>query len=332
MKTAGTDTGIFADRFKKSYLRSLSDYRFFYDDIAELGNPAEAEHVFYFVPGINGTPGQMRFMLPSLTRVFGPRVYLKALHLPEFSARVPIWEKYTVANVDKKLARLREDLGELLSRHDRFAVLCSSNGFYDFLAAASAFPAGRLEAQITLAWGACAPDQFEPTPWEKVFYPLNGFTTADGHRWFAYPNSNLFTVFNPETSTSFAWADIAPRRIHKVDLESRFRCGGLQWDYISSSQLGEACRHVVAQIERPWSARSEALVAANDGFWQGTPQPEIERRIRRYLPDANCVFENESHLWVVTPRHLTPLLERVQSLCLVLTNKKAEIELAARAG
>ena len=110
MKSSLGKTGTFALQFREKYLRSLHDLRFFYDDVAEIGNAETAEHAFYFVPGINGTPGQMRFLLPSLIRVYGNNVYLKSLHLPEFSARVATWEKYTVENINRKLARLREDL------------------------------------------------------------------------------------------------------------------------------------------------------------------------------------------------------------------------------
>lgn len=304
--------GVFARRFRREYLRSLRDHRFFYDDVAEIGNATEARHAFYFVPGINGTPGQMRFLMPAIARVFGSRIYMKALHLPEFSAHVPTWEKYTTANVDRKLAQLRADLADMLARFDRFAVLCSSNGLYDFLAAADAFPAAVLESRIELAWGACAPDRIEPSsPWEKIFSPLNGFV-HEGHRWFAYPNHNAFTVLNPETSTTFAWADSSPRALHKVDLESRFRCGGLQWDYVSPSQLSAAVQHVVAQIRRPWRAPSEAVVAANDGYWQGASRPDVEATVRRYLPRVHCEFKPNSHLWVVNPSNITELFTRMR--------------------
>jgi hypothetical protein len=48
--TPAPSSGRFAGAFRESYLRSLDDYRFFYDDLAEIGNPAEADHAFYFVP------------------------------------------------------------------------------------------------------------------------------------------------------------------------------------------------------------------------------------------------------------------------------------------
>ncbi len=310
MNTPPTRSGRFARAFRECYLRSLHDYRFFYDDLAEIGNPAEAEHVFYFVPGVNGTPGQMRFMLPSLMRVFGHRVYLKALHLPEFSARHPVWEKYSVANADRKLARLRDDLRDLLARFERVTVLCSSNGFYDFAAAAGELCAALRPGRLHLLWGACAPDRFTPTVWERVFYPLNGFT-HDGHRWFAYPNHNLLQALNPETSTSFRWRDgVNRRQFLKMDLESRFRCAGLDWCYVSPSQLGAVVRHVVGRIGGPLHVPADALIAAQDGYWQGRPPADVEALVRSYLPGCHLDFQPVSHLWVVTPTYVTALFER----------------------
>lgn len=302
--------GVFARAFRERYLRSLQDYRFFYDDVTEIGNPARADYVFYFVPGINGTPGQMRFLMPSLTRTYGSRIHLKALHLPEFSARRATWEKYTVANVERKLARLRADLHDLLARHERVTVLASSNGFYDFAAAAGALPEDVLRDRIHLLWGACAPDHFDPTPWERVFYPLNGFR-HEGHRWFAYPNHNAFRFLNPETSNTHRWRDGSQaRRFVKADLESRFHLAGLEWDYVSTSQIGALVRHVVSQIRAPLACPADTLIAAHDGYWQGKPRAEVERTIRRYLPHAHLDFRPASHLWVVTPSHVTDLFVR----------------------
>ena len=107
MKSSLGKTGAFALQFREKYLHSLHDLRFFYDDVAEIGNAETAEHAFYFVPGLNGTPGQMRFLLPSLIRVYGNNVYLKSLHLPEFSARVATWEKYTLENISQTRAVTR---------------------------------------------------------------------------------------------------------------------------------------------------------------------------------------------------------------------------------
>jgi hypothetical protein len=210
--------------------------------------------------------------------------------------------------VERKIAQLRVDL---LDRYERFAVLCSSNGFYDFAAAAQDFDAAEIESRVPLVWGACAPDSFGPSVWEKFFYPLNGFEHA-GHRWWAYPNHNILTAFNPETSESFAWSDGVTRRLQKIDLESRFRVSGIHWDYISPSHLGEAAQVAVARIRRPWRAPAAALVAEHDGYWQGTPRDEIERRLRRYLPQVHCDFRPASHLWVVNPTNVTALLERLR--------------------
>jgi len=310
MKTSFSPSGRYARTFRERYLQSLHDCRFFYDDIAEIGNPDEADHAFYFVPGMNGTPGQMRFMLPSLTRVFGSRVYLKALHLPEFSARVPMWEKYSMANVDRKLARLRRDLCGLLERFEQVTVLCSSNGFYDFAAAAGELCATVRPGRLHLLWGACAPDRFGPTRWEKMFYPLNGFM-HEGYRWFAYPNHNLLQLFNPETSCSFRWQEGTNRRdFVKADLESRFVCAGLQWCYTSPTQLSAAVRHVVGQIPGPLHLPADTLIASNDGYWQGRSRAEVEHLVRSYLPGCHLDFRPASHLWVVTPTYATALFER----------------------
>ncbi|MBM3851646.1 MAG: hypothetical protein FJ399_00660 [Verrucomicrobia bacterium] len=304
--------GLLARAFRARYLRSLDSYRFFYDDLAALGDPHDAEHVFYFVPGLNGTPGQIRFILPSLTHVFGSHIFVKALHLPEFSARRPTWEKYTLANLDRKLARLRADLLALLARHERVTVITSSNGFYDFAAAAGSLPLEDLQERLHLVWGACAPDHFEPTPWERVFYPLNGFSHK-GHRWFAYPNHNALRPFNPETSHTHFWRHGDQYRLfRKSDLESRFRFGGIEWDFVSPSQLGAAIRHVVRQIRGPLPLAAHALVATHDGYWQGKSPEVVERTIRKYLPDASILFRPASHLWVVTPTYVTELLRRVK--------------------
>ncbi len=312
MNSSRSRTGRFTEAFRERYLRSLDDYRFFYDDVNSIGDPDHADHIFYVVPGINGTPGQMRFVLPSLTRVFGSRIYLKALHLPEFSALRPTWEKYTLTNVDRKLAQLRADLAGLLARHERVTVIASSNGFYDFAAAAGSFPADVLRERVHLLWGACAPDHFEPTPWERVFYPLSGFE-HHGHRWFACPNHNALHAFNPETSTSFHWRDGRHRRhFVKADLESRFHFLGLQWNYVSTSQLGAAVRHVVRQVRAPLDLPAAALVAAHDGYWSGQSRDTVARTIHRYLPGCDLAFKPTSHLWVVTPTYVTELLARLK--------------------
>ena len=308
---AAEPIGLLSRRFLERYHRSLSDYRCYYDDITEVGNPSSASTAFYYVPGISGSPGQMRFSLPSLTRVFGARIYAKGLHTPAFSVSVPIWDKYTLRNADAKLVQLRADLLSMLERFDRFAVVCSSNGLYDFLAAASAFPGGFPESRVELVWVSCAPDEFAASPWERVFCPLNGVLVG-GHRWFAYPNAGALRFVNPETAPSFVWrAGQQRRRFRKADVESRFHCFGLEWDYISASQLGSAARHVVDQISRPWGAPADVLIADNDGYWQGASLDTVTAVVRRYVPRATCTIREGSHVSVVNPTTLTDLFERL---------------------
>jgi hypothetical protein len=305
--------GVFAPAFLRAYRRSLNDLRLFYDDIAEIGNPASADAAFYYVPGIGGTPGQMRFALPAMEHAFGSRIYAKAASLPEFSARVPIWEKYSAENAARKLAELRRDLAMMCRRFHCFVVVCSSNGLYDFLAAASTFPAGELESRVALAWISCAPDQYAESPWEKVFYPLNGLRWGD-HRWFAYPNHDALAWLNPEATSSYAWRDgHQSRSFVKRDLESRFDLAGLEWDYVSPRQLGEAAGDVIRQISRPWQGKAEALISAHDGYWQGAPKEQVLATVRRYVPEAHPHFRAGSHIWVANPTNLREIFIRLRS-------------------
>ncbi len=305
--------GRFGPRFLDAYLRSLADYRAFYDDVAEIGDPRTSDLGMYFVPGISGVAGQMRMGLPSLARVFGTRMYMKSLFTPAFAASQPIWDKYTVPNTDEKLARLRDDLIAMLERFRRIMVVCSSNGLYDFLAVSSAFPAGELEERIDLAWVSCAPDHYKPTVWQNVFYPMNG-VEAYGHPWFAYPNHNLLKVMNPEVAASNTWREGAQvRTVLKADVESRFWCMGLQWAYVSTAQLGDIARHVAQRITRPWEATAEVLIADNDGYWQGVSHAGIESVVRKYVPKANCAFRPGSHLGVVNPPTLTEVFTNIRS-------------------
>ena len=305
-----TPCGRLARKFVAAYHRSLSDYRLFFDDISEIGDPDLAAHAFYYVPGINGSAGQMRFALPSLTRTFGPRIYVKALSAPDFSSRAPVWDKYTIPNTERKLTRLRADLASLLRRFEQFVVVCSSNGMYDFLAAAAAFAPGELESRIHLVWIACAPDQYAPTIWQRVFFPLNGIE-AHGHTWFAYPNHEVLRGLNPETGNFLPWHEgHQQRKFDRLDLASRFHCLGLRWDYISTSQLGEVAQYVGARIHRPWAGPVDTLIAADDGYWQGASYDAVLNVIRRYVPEARCVIRSGSHAGVVTPTNLTELFGR----------------------
>lgn len=300
------------DLFKRRYLESLSHYKSFYDDIHEYGGERNARRVFYFVPGINGTAGQVRFILPSLFRKYGPRIYMRCCYLPEFSATRPIWEKYTLENVDRKRDAIVRDLNDLLSRHERVVVLVSSNGFYDFARACGALQDAAAAGRLRLLWGACAPDRFEGTLWESAFYPFNGFTYG-GHRWAAYPNHNLLKVLNPETGTSFRWRHgVEKKTFFKTDLESRFVVFNLYWDYLSVGCFNAMQAHMVRDLDGPLDIESHVLVAAADGYWQGRTQDEITAVIDRYLSRRTVTFKDASHLWVAAPENITEILDLLE--------------------
>jgi hypothetical protein len=304
--------GRFSAHFRERYLESLGYYKHFYDDVALYGDERAAERMLYFVPGINGTPGQIRFLFPSFARLYGQDFAVKALYLPEFGARRPIWEKYTLENVDKKRVQIIADLKELLKRRERVTVLCSSNGFYDFVSALCAWGDRDASSRLDLVWGPCAPDWFIETFWEKVFYPLNGFT-VNGWRWFAYPNHNLLKALNPETTTRFAWRHGRQGKVFfKNDLESRFIATGLQWDYISFGCFNAMLRHVLAGVTGPLSIKARVLVPMQDGFWQGRGVGEIRKVLDKYLTSYDVVYKNASHLWVVAPENVTETMAPLQ--------------------
>lgn len=304
---------MWVELFRQRYLESLRAYRLFYDDFYEYGNARRAAHLFYFIPGINGTPGQIRFVFPSLFQRFGHHFYVRCCHLPQFSTTRPIWEKYTLANIDARRDVIVADLRELLEAHPAVTVIASSNGFYDFLYAYQALGRAYRDARLRVLWGACAPDRFEHTIWESVFFPLNGFV-CNGHRWVALPNHNWLRFLNPETTTSHKWRYGGERKIFfKSDLESRFRCLGLYWDYLSIGCFNEVLAHQLRAIERPLRLPTQALVAADDGYWQGRSRNEILRALRRYAPDIRVTFKKASHLWVVTPENVSELLRGLPS-------------------
>jgi hypothetical protein len=72
---------ILTDLFREKYLESLGYYKSFYEDDATYGRPGDYSHVFYFIPGFNGVPGQFRFVLPSLTPFFGEWLHARCLYL-----------------------------------------------------------------------------------------------------------------------------------------------------------------------------------------------------------------------------------------------------------
>ena len=120
-------------------------------------------------------------------------------------------------------------------------------------------------ARVKLLWGACAPDRFAETPWEGVFFRLNGFVHG-GHRWFAYPNHNLLRFLNPETATSYSWRHERQRKtFYKVDLESRFVCLNLYWDYISIGCFNAMIEHLTRGADGGAQTRRSRLTLCPTG-------------------------------------------------------------------
>ena len=302
---------MFQELFKRRYLESLTFYKQYYDDIYEYGNRDDPTKVFYFIPGISGVPGQVRFILPSLTRGYGAEIYVRCCHHPAFSATVPVWDKYTTANVDEKRRVIVEDLGNLLARYGEVTVIVSSNGFFDFVSAWQAMNDASAAKRLKLLWGACAPDRFGESRWEGMFFYFNGLA-VNGHKWFAYPNHNLIRWINPELTTNVTWRHEAlPKTFYKIDLESRFVCFNLYWDYVSIGCFNEMLEHLVKDAGRRLPIETHVLVAANDGFWQGRSEAEVREVISRYVVPKTVMFKNASHLWVATPEHATALLRQL---------------------
>jgi len=301
---------MLAELFKRRNMKSLDDFALFYDDFNEYGD-RDAQTAFYFVPGIGGVPGQVRFALPSLQRVFGTRIYVRCLHLDAFSASRPIWEKFTRVNVDKKRDQIVTDLVQLGSRHETIHVIASSNGFYDFLYAYRDLDTA-LVAKLKLIWVAVAPDSFLPNPWEAIFYRLNGFE-HNGYRWFALPNHNLLRWINPETTTSHTWRrDGKLKRFFKDDLEFRMSLLGVQWGYASRDAFNDCLEHAIRQTVFPLDLRAFILVATNDGYWQGRPPSDVDNLLDRYLSNKTVFYKHASHLWVLVPDNLDELLQTVE--------------------
>ena len=199
-----------------------------------------------------------------------------------------------------------------MSRYGEVVVIVSSNGFYDFVAAWRAMNDASAAPRLTLLWGACAPDRFAELRWETLFFGLNGFTVI-GHRWFAYPNHNLLRFINPEMSTSVTWRYEALRRtFYKIDLESRFVCFNLYWDYVSIGCFNAMLEHVATSAGGLLPIETHVLVAANDGFWQGRGEAEVRAVIGRHVVPKTVMLKNASHLWVATPEHATALLQRLE--------------------
>ena len=154
-----THHGVFSRSFQASYKQSLSDFRHFYDDIHIYGELESAEQVFYMIPGLNGSPGQVRFVLPALFQTYGQKIFVRCCYLDEFSVRLPIWEKYTLANVEKKRQKIASDLQALAKATSKdLNIIISSNGFYDFLFALDLIGDPSLVKRLVIGWAACSPD------------------------------------------------------------------------------------------------------------------------------------------------------------------------------
>jgi hypothetical protein len=305
--------GLWTTAFINSYLKSLRDYKSFYDDLSEYGNPGMSRNAFYFIPGFNGVPGQIRFALPSFSKSFGTDFYIRCLRLDEFSAGLPTWEKYNRENLEKRHAKILEDLSLLGARFDQISIIANSSGFYDFIAAYRDL-GGALRKKLKLAWIACAPERSEGSPWEGIFYHLNGLR-HHSDRWFAYPNHDWITFINRECGAKKHWSDGAQRKtFYKYDLESRFFYGGILWAYVSVSRYNRVNEYNIGKAEFPIDIPSVVLVASKDGYWSGKSEAEIQTVIDRYLTESTVLFRETTHLWVTVPENLSATLESLRRL------------------
>lgn len=298
---------LFTKKFIESYKNTLENqYRYFYDDFDEYGN-RDAPHVFYFIEGIGGVPGQIRFAFPSLIKYFGTTIFIKSLNLKEFSCNEFIFNKYTLENIDKKRNKIISDLNKLGKRYKRVTIICSSNGFYDFLYAYSGLNKSLLR-KSEFVWCAVAPDHFLDTKWENFFFKFNGFV-KDNYRWFAIPNNNLLTFLNSELKMTHKWkyGDFK-KTFFKDDLEFRFKCFGIKWSYASISCFNYLLMHIVENSKFPIDLKSYILVATDDGYWQGKSQNEIESHLTKYLTNKQVVYKKSSHLWLLMPENITEVL------------------------
>lgn len=296
-------------QFKAAYLASLtSSFRSFYDDMHEYGD-IKANNCIYFIHGIDGSPGQVRFALPAASRFFHLDVYIKGLYTPEFSCRSPIWDKYTRANLDRKVAKITEDLTKLASRFGKVSVFCSSNGFYDFYAA---YPRLSVDtkAALTLCWVACAADHFDDTRWERIFFRLNGFVHGN-NRWVALPNNNWLGWLNPEVPYRHrSKAEKPGKCFYKQDMESRFFSHGSLWSYFSLGCFNDCLDYLISQSCEKLTIPTYVLAAEYDGYWKSKTLPERQRVIEKYVENPVMLLRPTSHLWVASPEHVYTLFEK----------------------
>jgi len=304
------DKQLFTTHFLKKFHNSLFFYKHFYDNLNEFGNAKTCDHALYFIPGFNGTPGQIKFGMPSIIKKFGSNIYVKSLYLEELSCKHPYWIKFTKKHLEKRRLTIIKDLKELTKQHKKVRVVVSSSGFYDFLAAYSNLKS--VKDKLVLYWISCAPDAVTPSPWEKVFYPINGFT-YNGMRWFAYPNLQWLKFLNPECGTKIVWKHNGQKNIfHKNDLESRFYCFGFLWDYASIDLFNFILKtnlDLFFQSPELIDMETHILAATKDGFWDDSSQENIEKTLDKYILTKRIIYKDTSHLWVVTPEHLSELFK-----------------------
>ncbi len=295
--------------FKAAYIESLKDnYSLFYDDFHEYGNRETAKHAVYFIPGLNGSPGQMRFAMPAIKKVFHNNVYIKCLFQKEFSADIPVWEKYSLDNLDKKSNTIVSDINDLLNDFDKVSIFVSSHGFFDFVNAYKT-SLHKHKNKLLLFWAACSPAQLEETKWHSPFYKLNGFN-VNNFEWAAFPNIHAMQFFNKESNIKFLWRIRQQKKyLFKVDLESRFRYLNILWFYASIDCFNHYTSHAIKEFDWPLDITSYILAARNDGYWKSINESEMSSILNKYLRKPKILFKDASHLWVTTPDNIHELVD-----------------------
>lgn len=300
----------FANIFLEQYHRSLFYYKHFYDDVSNYGNEQECREVFYFIPGFNGAPGQVRFGIPGIVKTFGPHIYIRCLYVQEFSVRYPYWLKYTEKNLKKRRDQIVKDLFDLARTGKKIRVFTSSTAFYEFLAIYPEII--EIKDRIVLYWGSCAPDSVTPSRWEGLFDRLNGFS-YNGMRWYAYPNHHFLKKFNPECNDRFRWSYKGQKNTFYLnDIESRFFVAGFLWDLISIDCFNFFIKNNLEIFQKKGQRidmEVHVLAATNDGFWDDSSVENINRTVDRYVKNKQIIFEKRSHLWLVTPENIARLLD-----------------------
>ncbi len=300
---------MLARLFKKHYLMGLkSGFPSFYDDFYQYGNIETAKNCLYFIPGIDGSPGQLRYGFPALVKIFGNSLYSQALFLPEFSVKTPIWDKYTIENLEKKSEKIISDITFLSEKFEKIMIVCSSNGFYDFLRIHQKLPA-TVSKKLVLFWLSCAPDYFDDTRWESIFFKLNGFIHKD-YRWIALPNNSWLKWINPEVSTRYKWKHFKPAKYYyKHDIESRFYLLGSTWSYFSLKCFNDCLDHLKRDVDAKINIPTYLLAGENDGYWQGKSSEDMARLANQFIVNPHIIFKPSSHLWVLMPNYIHELME-----------------------